>query len=203
MIFGVPKRDFWLIAPYAAWMVLMMALPALPVSPAAAYAVRTFAVAVLLVFAVGHLYPRKPVGGFSWRQLAWGVAVGTAVFAIWVAPEKLFGIGGSAASAEPSPYAPETCGWPLTAIRLFGSAVIIAAAEELFFRRWLLDFAGFWWMVALFAIEHDRYVVGAIAGAIYGLLAIRKGLSAAIVAHMTTNFILGIYVIFSGEWQYW
>jgi membrane protease YdiL (CAAX protease family) len=58
-------------------------------------------------------------------------------------------------------------------------------------------------MVALFAIEHDRYVVGAIAGAIYGLLAIRKGLSAAIVAHMTTNFILGIYVIFSGEWQYW
>jgi membrane protease YdiL (CAAX protease family) len=88
-------------------------------------------------------------------------------------------------------------------VRIFGSAFVIAAAEEMFFRRWLVDFAGFWWMVALFAIEHDRWAVGAAAGAVYGLLALKKGLGSAIVAHVVTNLVLGLWVVFRGYWQFW
>ena len=88
-------------------------------------------------------------------------------------------------------------------VRLLGSAFIISVAEELFFRRWLMRFAGFWWMVALFAVEHDRWLVGAIAGVLYGWLALRKGLLSAIIAHVTTNLALGLYVLETGNWQFW
>ena len=89
-------------------------------------------------------------------------------------------------------------------LKLAASAFVIPAAEELFFRRWLVDFAGFWWMVALFAVEHgDRWHVGALAGIAYGLLAKRYGLLSAIVAHSVTNLVLGLYVILANQWQYW
>lgn len=197
------NRVFWLIAPYAAWMVLMAALPMFPVSPAAAYAVRT-AVAGVLIAAAFFVFPRRRFahGLLSGGSMAWGIAAGVAVFAVWISPETLFGIKGPE-SGQVSPYSPEVCGWTLTLIKLFGSSVVIAAAEELFFRKWLMDFAGFWWMVALFAIEHDRWAVGAVAGAVYGVLAVKKGLAPAIFAHMTTNFVLGLYVVLGGQWQYW
>ena len=91
----------------------------------------------------------------------------------------------------------------LIALRLVGSAFVISVAEELFFRRWLIGFAGFGWMVALFAIEHDRWLVGAVAGAVYGWLFLRRGLGAAIVAHATTNLVLGLWVLRTSQWQFW
>ena len=110
----------------------------------------------------------------------------------------------SAAPSGPSPYAPEVCGWGLTLAKLAASACVIPVAEELFFRRWLVDFAGFWWMVALFAVEHgERWHVGAVTGVVYGLLARRFGLFAAIVAHAVTNLVLGLYVVRCGQWQFW
>ena len=66
-----------------------------------------------------------------------------------------------------------------------------------------MRFAGFWWMVALFAVEHDRWLVGAIAGILYGWLALRKGLLSEIIAHVTTKLALGLYVLETGNWQFW
>jgi CAAX prenyl protease-like protein len=199
----VRSREFWLIAPYASWMALMMVLPLTPLAPAAAYAVRTATTGAMMLMALSFFSRTVAVWrSFAPRSFAWGVAAGLAVFAIWIAPESLFGME-SRVLEGPSPYSPEVCGWTLALVKLFGSAVVIAAAEELFFRKWLVDFAGFWWMVALFAVEHDRWAVGAAAGAIYGLLALKKGLPSAIIAHMTTNFTLGLWVMLGGEWQYW
>lgn len=192
-------RSFWLIAPYASWMALMVAMPA----TAAGYAVRTCVTAALLV---PTLRARLSGGcrGLA-RQLAWGVPVGLAVFAAWILPEQfdwpmyrrfcIVGEGGTSGLAE--------TGAALLAVRLFGSAFVISVAEELFFRKWLVDFAGFWWMVALFAVEHDRWLVGAVAGVIYGLLCLRRGLGAAVVAHATTNLALGLWVLRTGQWQFW
>jgi hypothetical protein len=192
------RRDFWLIAPYAAWMALMAVLP----QTGWAYAMRGGATALLLtcgvVFTPAWRRPR-----FGALPLAAGVAAGIAVFAVWIAPDILFGTGATVAAAD-SPYSPEVCGLGLTVLKLAASAFVIPAAEELFFRRWLVDFAGFWWMVALFAVEHgDRWHVGALAGIAYGLLAKRYGLLSAIVAHSVTNLVLGLYVILANQWQYW
>ena len=131
--------------------------------------------------------------------------VGLLVFLVWILPEQfdwawyrrwcIVGEGGTRAVAE--------AGAALIALRLVGSAFVISVAEELFFRKWLIGFAGFGWTVALFAVEHDRWLVGAAAGVVYGLLYVRRGLLAAVVAHATTNLALGLWVLATGQWRFW
>ena len=196
------KKSFWLIAPFAAWMVLMTVLPA----TVGGYAVRTAVVAALLVAA--WLYgprSRSCTSGLETASTFFGLAVGLAVFVLWILPEQfdwawyrkwcIVGEGGTKAVAEASAV--------MIAVRLVGSAFVISVAEELFFRKWLIGFAGFWWMVALFAVEHDRWLVAALCGIAYGWLYLRRGLLSAIVAHATTNLVLGLWVLKTGQWQFW
>lgn len=196
------KKDFASILPYAVWMAMMLLLP--PTSEC--YAARTLVTAVLLVPCLVYLERHHGVihrNKTLMPELGWGVIVGLGVLAVWLLPEQydwyhrwfVYGEGGTSAVAE-SDIA-------LKIARLIGSAFVISVAEEMFFRRWLMRFAGFWWMVALFAVEHDRWLVGAIAGIMYGWLAIRKGLLSAIIAHVTTNLLLGLYVLETGCWQLW
>lgn len=117
-------------------------------------------------------------------------------------------------------FSPACAGWPLAVTRLLGSAFVISAAEEFFFRsflyRWLcgrnwrlLPLSGFeaqpfWIVVAVFACEHDRWFLGAVAGIAYGWLTIRSGrVGPSIVAHIVTNFLLGIYVLVFGRYGFW
>ena len=127
-----------------------------------------------------------------------------------------------AASADkPSPYSPLVCGWPLAIIRLLGSALVIATIEEFFWRGYLLrtiktpDFLDldisyynpkiFFAVALLFGVNHAEYaVVGAITGVIYGFLYIKtRDIWAASIAHITTNFVLGVYVLASGKYYFW
>ena len=211
-------KSFWLIAPFATWMVLMTVLPA----TVGGYAVRTTATAALLAagwrqglktlddrretdLPSNVLSPLTSLVSRLKSSLLPGLLVGLAVFAIWILPEQfdwawyrrfcIIGEGGTQAVAEASAV--------MIAIRLVGSAFVISVAEELFFRKWLIGFAGFWPMVALFAVEHDRWLVAAICGIAYGWLYLRRGLGAAIVAHATTNLVLGLWILKTGQWQFW
>jgi len=190
------------------------------------------------------------IGAPGGRTLLWGISVGVAVFLLWVAPESpwLFGhcralsllyhrwfvtplgawpeyfdpeiFPALPAAASGLAFSPEEAGWPLAIARLFGSAFVIAAAEEYFFRgflyRWIrgrnwrttplsdFDAQSFWIVVAVFACEHDRWFMGAVAGIAYGLLAVKAGtLRPAIVAHVTTNLLLGLYVLCQGRFGFW
>ena len=124
------------------------------------------------------------------------------------------------AGASGLAFSPQACGLPLALARLAGSAFVIAVAEEYFFRgflyRWLCDrkwaaaplavyeAQAFWTVVAVFAFEHDRWFMGGVAGILYGALAIRTGgLRAPIIAHVTTNFVLGLYVLATGQFGFW
>lgn len=117
-------------------------------------------------------------------------------------------------------FAPQQCGWALTIAKLLGSSFVIAVIEEYFFRgflyRWLqsndftrvslktLDVKPFVLTVVCFGLEHDRWVGGMLAGLAYGALVLRTGaLRASIVAHVTTNFLLSLYVIESGQYGFW
>ena len=208
-------KSFWLIAPFAMWMVLMVALPA----TVTAYAIRTGVVAVILLVALRSEcrklllgeslgeYAASPRSDFrsSLPSLAVGFATGIMIFVVWILPEQfdwawyrkwcIIGEGGTQAVAEANAA--------MIAVRLVGSAFVISVAEELFFRKWLIGFAGFWPMVALFAVEHDRWLVAAICGIAYGFLYLRRGLGAAIVAHAATNLVLGLWVLKTGQWQFW
>ena len=122
--------------------------------------------------------------------------------------------------APTSDYEPTICGWWLTVAKLFGSAFAIPVAEELFFRGWLYRWIqggntwenssaayvsrAFWLVVLCFALEHDRVLAGALAGLAYGYLAnVRGSLRSAILAHCTTNLLLGLYVILATDYRFW
>lgn len=171
----------------------------------------------------------KEAERWTLSDIAIGIAAGLFVFAFWVAPAGsewyqkwlVMPIGRIPEGTSPSPYDPAACGWWLTLAKLFGSAFVIAPVEELFFRsflyRWVqmakdgwtsaplsrLDLGAFAWMVALFAVEHAEFSVAAACGVVYGLLAVRRSLKSAICAHVTTNLVLGLYVIFLGHWNFW
>ena len=117
-------------------------------------------------------------------------------------------------------YSPAEAGWGLTLVKLVGSACVIAVIEEFFFRgflyRWLrksrfwevpltaFDIQAFWTVAVVFALEHDRWFAGLLAGVAYGWLAVRRdGVGSAAIAHVTTNLVLGIYVIVSRQYGFW
>ena len=205
--------SFGLIAPFATWVALMAALPA----TATAYAVRTAATAALLAAVAASLrFKVESLKCWRWSDLALGLAVGMVVFVIWILPEQfdwawyrkwcIIGEGGTQAVAESAAL--------MIAIRLIGSAFVISVAEELFFRKWLVEFAGFGWMLVLFGVEHMRFDLGTARGSVfiaegvfaglcYGLLAKRYCILSAIIAHAVTNLILGLYVIGWDKWIYW
>ncbi len=224
-----PRRESCLAAaPYLAWMVLMFALP----EGALSYAVRT-AVAAAALAAWFFMRGGRTADSAGAPRAAlpsavlWGVFAGVAVTVLWIVPEYsglyrkwcILGDVPSPLDVQTSPYAPENCGWTLAVLRLFGSAFIIAPAEEIFFRNFLyrrlqrddwtavdprrFDLTAFLWMVGLFALEHNRIVAAVMAGVFYGIVYIRRGLWAAILAHVLTNLLLALFVLKTGAWAFW
>ncbi len=218
------------ILPFMAWIVIM----SVPLGdPAVRYAVQALVCGALLVWLKPWgFYPRIKI-----RQLPLALAVGAGVCVLWVLPESpwmfnftyahdlylKFGVrplGVITGSEATSPYAPEQCGWGLALMKLAGSALVIATAEEFFWRgflyRWLIarDFLrvdparvhqGFFILTALlFGMEHDRWLAGTAAGLAYGWLYTRTGdLWSAVFAHVVTNFLLGLYVLATASYFFW
>jgi hypothetical protein len=207
--------------PYVAPMAVFLALTQLAQSRPGAYAplyvLKTVAVGGLLLFF------RRSYASISWRALGWGVLVGVAVLVAWIGIER-FG------PAYPRParvmFDPRAVlgGASLDAffaVRLAGAAVVVPFMEELFWRdflwRWTSargDFrrgevGAFSWRAlvivsALFAAAHTEWLSAAICGLAYGaLLTSTRSLGACVVAHATTNLLLGVYVIRSGDWVLW
>ena len=149
------------------------------------------------------------------------IAVGVVVFLLWI---PLY--GGYLSLSEPqivNPY--ELAGslaLPWIAIRLLGSSIVVPVLEELFWRSFLLrylvnprlspssdrniytintrDLGGIVWSRA----QSSQWFAGILAGLLYTLLLHRtRSLFSCIVAHAVTNFLLGIYVLTTEQWQYW
>ncbi len=103
---------------------------------------------------------------------------------------------------------------------IIGTSVVVPVVEEFFWRgfllRWIINadfrkvaigtfsWPSFLLTTVLFASEHNRWLVGLVAGVAYNLLLYRtKSLYACIVAHGVTNLALAIYVLTTGEWSFW
>ena len=113
-----------------------------------------------------------------------------------------------------------TINWGLVIVRMLGAAAVVPIMEELFWRslvlRWIerhefqsvvprdVGWRAFAITTALFALEHDRWLAGAIAGAAYNWLYMRTGnLWVPILAHLATNAALGLWVLHTHNWQFW
>ncbi len=104
--------------------------------------------------------------------------------------------------------------------RFLGAVIVVPIFEELFWRsfalRWIIDenFSAVpigtisWFsasaVIVAFGFEHHRWLAGIFAGILYhALLYYKKDLSACVIAHATTNLLLGIYVLLTQQWSFW
>jgi len=210
-------------APFACFILCLALLPKLPLTPRAQLAVWLAA-----GFGAVSLFSRQ-VLDFRLRAPAISVAVGAAVFIVWVAPDLLFPalrshwlfsnalLGSPAASLSPAALGDPA----VLAMRTARAVLLVPVVEELFWRgflmRWLEhhDFGkvplgsweprAFWTTAALFALEHGSYWdVGFLAGAAYNAWMVRtKSLGDLILAHAVTNACLAAYVLWTQRYEYW
>ena len=157
----------------------------------------------------------------SLGEWLFAIGCGVLVLGIWIAPEHYFDKLGDGAGFNPYALADSQPGAiGLIAIRLIGASLVVPIMEELFWRSFLTrylinpDFRSvsigtFTWLsflgvAILFGLEHDKMIVGIIAGLMYGLLLIwQKNLKGVMVAHGVTNLGLGIYVVATENWLFW
>lgn len=110
--------------------------------------------------------------------------------------------------------------WFFVAVRILGSTIVVPPLEEVFYRSFLYryiakpDFESvplgkfllvpFLITAAIFASTHQQWLAAILCGfAYHGLVLYKKRLGDAMTAHAITNFLLGIYVVWRGEWQFW
>ena len=153
-------------------------------------------------------------------ELALSVLVGLAVFGLWIHLDAPWmQIGQSTASFVPVD-AQGRLQWPLIAVRWAGAALLVPVMEELFWRSFLMR-----WLQApvfegvdpqrvgakavilstfVFMLAHPLWLAAIVAGLAYALLYRQTGkLWTAVLAHAVTNGVLGIWVVQTGQWQFW
>ncbi|MCU6498861.1 CAAX prenyl protease-related protein [Rugamonas sp. A1-17] len=152
------------------------------------------------------------------RGLLVACAAGVVVLLLWIKLNADWMQIGTSAGFDPRNAG--AIDWALVAVRVFGAALVVPVMEELFWRSFLLrwidaqNFLGadparcsakaFIISVILFGVEHNLWLAGMVAGAVYGLLYIRsRQLWSPILAHGVTNGLLGVWIISTGNWSYW
>lgn len=156
----------------------------------------------------------------DWRTLLTSIGAGVIVFVLWINMDWLLPFQKPVPGYDPTAISDPTLQTAMTIVRIFGATVIVPIMEELFWRSFLIrylvepDFervpvGTFTWpsfliTAALFGVEHQFIIAGIMAGILYAILLYRtKSVAACIVSHGVTNFLLGIYVINTGLWQFW
>lgn len=174
------------------------------------YPLRVFAcVAVLVIF-------RRRLAALDWRFSWRGPLLGVAVFFVWQIGVHFLmssdGMPEPLAAASPS----LRCGWIV--FRVLGSVLTVPLAEELAYRGFLmrrvqshdfdsLPFERVGWLsvilsAALFGAAHGAlWPPGVLAGLAYGWIVKRQGqLGEAVTAHMTTNLLVSVVALGTGNW---
>lgn len=211
------------ILPFVCFLVFLSLDGKLGLPPEVEYPLRVIVLAVVL-----WVFSRKVID-LRVKNWAGTIGIGVLVFALWIAPDQLIPgyrqhwlFKNSVTGAAPAPAA----GYgslPMLALvfRTLRATVIVPVVEELFWRGWLMrwiikpDFLSvplgaytaqaFWVSAALFSAEHGQFWdVGLMAGVLYNWWMVRtKSLGDCILAHAVTNGVLSVWVLATGQWQYW
>ena len=155
------------------------------------------------------------------RETAVAVAVGALVFVLWIhldAPWMTLDAGAV------RPFVPLDAqgqiDWPLVVVRWLGATLMVPVMEELFWRsflmRWIqqpvfegvdprrVGLRAVLLSTFVFVLAHPLWLAAIVAGLAYALIYIRTGrLWTAVIAHAVTNGMLGVWVVMTGNWQFW
>jgi uncharacterized protein len=175
-------------------------------------------VVVLLLALFWRQYEELRSGRPSPKVALLAVVAGVVVLLLWISLNGDWMVVGST-----SGYDPRVDGridWPLAVVRILGAALVVPIMEELFWRSFLMrwieeaEFQGvdpaqvglksFVITIVLFGFEHNLWLAGMVAGAVYGWLYKRhRTLWSPILSHAVTNGLLGAWVVATGNWSYW
>lgn len=211
----------WIVpfAMYIAFIAIADGLGRLGVDPATLrylYPVKiALVLTALLYYRRSYIELGRPIDS---RSAALAVAAGLVVLVLWLNLDAGWMVVGRSDGYDPRDNG--VINWPLAAVRLFGASFVVPIMEELFWRSFLMrwldhpDFLkqhprnGKWLNVALvvilFAVEHNQWLAGAVAGLVYAMLYRSKGnLWSPVIAHMITNVSLSTWILCTGRWTYW
>ena len=220
-------RAAWLrLLPFVAFMGLLALRGMAPTDNRWGFDTRWLYALNLLVVGGMLLAWWREYGELAWqnaptaRECALAVAVGLAVFALWIQLDAPWMQIGDATAAFVPVDAQGRLNWPLIAVRWLGAALLVPVMEELFWRsflmRWLQSpvFEGLdprrtgakavLLSTFVFMLAHPLWLAAIVAGLAYALLYRSTGkLWPAVIAHAVTNGALGLWVVRSGQWQFW
>jgi uncharacterized protein len=113
-----------------------------------------------------------------------------------------------------------TLAWLFVMVRIAGSTLVVPPIEEVFYRSFVYRYIAeadflkmplncFRWTPFLvtalvFGLAHHEWLAGILCAFAYqGLVLYKNRLGDAMTAHAITNFLLGIWVVATGAWQFW
>jgi uncharacterized protein len=157
------------------------------------------------------------------RGLALGALVGVIAFAVWIAPQALFGAAPRLDGFHPHFFGADgPAYWTNLLARFVRMVVVVPLVEELFWRGFLLrycirddfqrvPFGTFTWNSFLivsiaFCFEHSfpDWPAALVTSVLYNWVAYRtRSLLACVVAHAVTNLVLGLYILKTQQWGFW
>jgi hypothetical protein len=169
---------------------------------------------------------------FSWEAMVVGIAVFAVWVGIsgeWTMQNSLWvKLGISHPSTKPAfIWNPNeqfgngsALAWFFIAVRILGSTFIVPPLEEVFYRSFLYRYVAsqnflsvplnkflpvpFLATAMVFGFSHNEWLAGIFCGAAFQWLVLRKNrLGDAMTAHAITNFLLGVWVVWRGAWNFW
>jgi len=158
-----------------------------------------------------HLYKLD-----EWRGTIEATFLGITVGVVWILTDPA-GDGVSTTEVFVQSLTPLTLAVWIT-VRLIGTVFVIPIAEELAFRGYLHRMlsakrfedaapAMFTWRAflissILFGAVHERWLAGALAGAVFAIALYRSGrIGGAIIAHIAANAVIAVWAIAAGQWS--
>ncbi|MFH1155714.1 MAG: CAAX prenyl protease-related protein [Pseudomonadota bacterium] len=200
--------------PFGLFCIITYAGPLFAISPGILYPVKTVITAgALLAF-------RKAYSGEIRVCMDLpAVVAGIMVFWLWIYLDPFYPKT-TPEGFNPFEVSSGAAAYGLIGFRLAGAVLVVPVMEELFWRSFAMRFlmgtrfkeiplGGFTWfsfsvVAVAFGLEHHHWLPGIAAGLLYGLVLVRsKNLFSPILAHGTTNLILGIHVLLTHTWVFW
>jgi uncharacterized protein len=216
------RDDVAYLLPMVAFLLLTQVGIWWPGTYVVSYVAKTLLVAALLIVSWKHYT------AIRWDYWWLGALLGIVGVVQWVGMEKLllqhfphyprFGV---------EPYDPTTAipspglRWAFIGVRWAGASLLVPVMEELFWRDFAwrsviapadfkladvgeMDWGAIALVTLLFCSVHVQWMTALVWGAmIAGLLVLTRSLGACIIMHGMTNFLLGLYVLKTGDWYFW